>query len=59
MIVICPEYHFLFFKQRYAVTHYPHLESALWHALRYQARISGDSRAWFNIDYRLANDFPR
>ncbi|HDL6514248.1 TPA: tryptophanase leader peptide, partial [Yersinia enterocolitica] len=26
---------------------------------RYQARISGDSRAWFNIDYRLANDFPR
>ncbi|ATM88670.1 tryptophanase leader peptide [Yersinia massiliensis] len=28
-------------------------------ALRYEARISGDSRAWFNIDYRLANDFPR
>ncbi|MDA5543063.1 MULTISPECIES: tryptophanase leader peptide [Yersinia] len=27
--------------------------------LRYEARISGDSRAWFNIDYRLANDFPR
>ncbi|WP_074010349.1 tryptophanase leader peptide [Yersinia intermedia] len=27
--------------------------------MRYEARISGDSRAWFNIDYRLANDFPR
>lgn len=27
--------------------------------LRYEAHISGDSRAWFNIDYRLANDFPR
>ncbi|OWF80423.1 tryptophanase [Yersinia rohdei] len=27
--------------------------------LRYEVRISGDSRAGFNIDYRLANDFPR
>ncbi|KHT07161.1 MULTISPECIES: tryptophanase leader peptide [Pectobacterium] len=26
---------------------------------RYRLSISGDCRAWFNIDHRLTNDFPR
>ncbi|WCG82542.1 tryptophanase leader peptide [Pectobacterium sp. A5351] len=26
---------------------------------RYHLSISGDCRAWFNIDHRLTDDFPQ